>query len=112
MAFYAFEFNIPANTLETNPVVLQKQVISGTLNHMKVIIPNGHQGLARLRVESREAPILPTQGSDPPWVRGDGSTIEMEPKLKLPGPEWIIRFIGWNSDTVNDHNFIIYMDLT
>lgn len=110
MAFYAFEFTIPANTPELTPIELEKQLISGKLNRLRVIIPNGHQGLARLRIEHREGPLLPTLGSDPPWVRGDGSTIDMEPKINLPGPEWIVRFIGWNEDTVDEHTFVIYMD--
>lgn len=111
MAFYAFEFEVPANTLESAPLITTKQVMAGTLRRLVVIIPNGHQGLARLRIEDRATAILPTQGSDPPWIRGDGSTIDMQPNLALEGPEWTIRMIGWNEDAAFSHAFIVYMEV-
>lgn len=111
MAFYVFEFNVPAATPQTNPVILEKEVIAPRLKVATVIIPNGHQGLAKLRIESREAPIIPTLGSDPPWIRGDGNMISVSPNYLLPGPAWTLRFVGYNDDATFDHAFIIHIDV-
>jgi len=108
---YNFEFNVPASTLETDPQELIKEVIAGKLTYLRIVIPNGHQGLARLRIETNEAPIVPTIGSDPPWIRGDGDAIELRPNILIPGPPWSVKFLGYNDDSTYDHAFIIYMEV-
>jgi hypothetical protein len=111
MAFYVFEFNVPKATLEASPVRLEREVTARVLKQISIGIPQGHQGLARIRVETREKPIIPTAGSVPMWIRGDGNTISVAPNEALPGPEWRLTFLGWNEDPLYDHAFIISMDV-
>ncbi len=112
MAYMVFEVNVPAATPEATPVVIEKEVIAGFLKRATIIIPNGHQGLARLRMETLDRMIIPSPGSDPAYIRGDGNTLEVETNLKLEGPRWLLRFIGWNADAVFDHAFIVHLHLT
>lgn len=111
-AFYVFEFNVLPGVPEATPTLLEKSVMDGRLDRLDIIIPNGHQGLARLRVETRSRAIVPTPGSDPMWIRGDGNTISVEPDLDLDGPEWVLRFLGWNADVLIDHSFIIHAHIS
>ena len=111
MAFYTYEFEVPANTPENSSVTKTVQALSQKLATLRLIIPNGHQGLARIRIESRGRVIAPSSGSDPPWIRGDGVSVDMTPNLLLEGPPWEITFVGWNADTTFSHAFIVYADL-
>lgn len=111
MGYYVYEFDIPANTPQSAPLIQVLEVSDAILKRIEINIPNGHQGLARLRVEAEDRPIVPTIGSSPMWVRGDGDQLEVLPNLHLPGPPWRIRFIGYNDDTAFDHVFLINMDL-
>lgn len=111
MAYMVFEIDVPANTPQATPLVVEKEVISSYLKHVSIIIPNGSQGLARLRIETQSRYVIPSPGSDPAFVRGDGNTLEVDTNLKLEGPKWLLRFIGWNADTTFDHVFLIHLDL-
>lgn len=111
MAYYVFEFTVPANTPQVSPVTTQLEVTNPILRRLEINIPNGHQGLARLRIETLSMPIVPTPGSSPMWVRGDGDQLEIFPNLNLDGPRWYLKFIGYNDDTTFDHTFLINMDV-
>lgn len=110
MSFYVFEFNVPAATPATAPVELVKEPMGGILKTVTVVIPNGHLGLARLRIETQDKPIMPSIGSDPPWIRGDGNQLTINPNLRMAGPPWYLRFFGYNDDAVNDHAFLIHVE--
>lgn len=105
-----FEFNIPANTLESNPTKLEVDVPMGEVKHIQVVIPMGHQGLARMRMSTKGQRIIPASNSNVDWLRGDSFTLDTNPDMKLPGPPYQITFEGWNQDAVNPHLFLIYME--
>lgn len=111
MSFYVFEVDVQPNTLQTAPLIQKQEVDNPYLIRMEINIPNGHQGLAKLQIASRERILVPTPGSNPMWIRGDGNQIEITPMVKLDGPIYQLYFYAYNDDTVNDHTFIINMDV-
>lgn len=111
MSFYVYEFDIPANTPANAPLVQALEVDNPILRRVEINIPNGHQGLAFLQISSLSRVLIPTPGSSPMFVRGDGDQMEIFPNVDLDGPKWKIVFTGYNLDTVNDHVFLINMDV-
>jgi hypothetical protein len=99
-----FEFLVPANTLEAAPFELKIGLPQNKVASMQIIIPYGHQGLARIRVESQGIEIVPAVGSNTRWLRGDNFTLEVN-NFEVTNQE--IKLVGFNLDTVNDHIFIL-----
>jgi len=106
------EVTIPPKTTEQFPVNIVRSIpVGGICSSVSVRIPDGHRGLARLRINSRGAQLVPSIGSDPRWIRGDNTTLEFRPEKTLEGPEWLLEFIGWSEDQTFPHTFFVNIQM-
>lgn len=108
----SFEFSIPKNTSALTPVkqIFDMGVNASFLKGIRVLIPEGHKGLARLRVSIAGTPILPAQGSGSPWVRGENNEIAVPLALRVFGPPYLLICEGYNEDSFLPHTFVITVE--
>lgn len=103
------EFLIPRNTPITN---LYKQVYDLGINarlikSINLTIPEGHKGLAYMRVSAPGFIIAPSAGSAASFVRGDKQTMTIDVNRKIDGPPYNLICEGYNLDPFLPHTFIL-----
>lgn len=107
-----FEFSIPKATPALTPVKNQYDmgVNAGTIKGVRVVIPEGHKGLARLKVSIAGTPILPAQGSGTQWIRGENSEVYTPLALSVFGPPYLLLCEGYNEDSFLPHTFLVSVE--
>lgn len=107
-----FEFSVPKQTSALTPV---KQIFDMGVNArfvkvIKVLIPEGHKGLARLRVYIPGTPLIPAQGSAVQYIRGENTEINAVVNKEIPGPPYYLYCEGYNEDSFLPHTFVISVE--
>jgi len=110
MPFVAHEFSISKNTLPGAPIskIYDLGINSRMIIDLEVIIPDGHKGLAYLKIETPGRVLLPSAGSSVQWIRGNNASITTGTiNAVLDGPPYQIICTGYNLDVFLDHSFLI-----
>jgi len=103
MPTYCVDLEIPKNTPETNPVEVELTVREGVVTRWLILIPAGHQSLARMRILYGLEPLLPAH--EDVWIRGEDESLNVEDFFDPPEQPYRLRFQGWNEDDTYDHTF-------
>ena len=108
----SFEFSIPRSTPALTPYkqIYDMGVNARFLKGIKILIPEGHKGLARLRVSVAGTPIAPAQGSATQWIRGENSEVVIPLSLPVFGPPYNLFCEGYNEDSFLPHTFVITVE--
>ena len=107
---YFYEVSIPANTAQVLPYTKVLQLTAGTITRVSIIIPAGHQAEAHLKLLHHEFQIYPlSRGED---YHGDDTKIDFQDAFSLDGEPFALKAVGWNTDTVNAHAFLISLEVT
>ncbi|MGD0535561.1 MAG: hypothetical protein ABR999_09030 [Methanoregula sp.] len=106
---FFFDVSIPANTPETAPNVQVLAMTYGEIRHVSIAIPVGHQALAHLQLLYHSFQVYPlSQGQD---YHGDNSQIEFDDQFALDEAPYEINAVGWNTDTVYPHSFLVGIEV-
>lgn len=107
-----FEFLIPKQTSALTPVrqIFDMGVNAGFIKAIKILIPEGHKGLARMKVYIPGTPLIPAQGSGSPYIRGENTEILAVINRPIPGPPYNLYCEGYNEDSTLPHTFIITVE--
>lgn len=108
-----YEFPIPKNTSQDSPHVARYDmgVNAAFIKSMEVYIPEGHKGLAGLKVSTSQRQLLPAIGSNVLYIRGDKQTIQAVINLPVPGVPYYLLCEGFNNDAYLSHSFFINVEV-
>lgn len=108
-----FEFQIPKGTSESAPHVARYDmgVNAAFIKSMEVYIPEGHKGLAGLKVSTAQRQLMPAIGSNVTHIRGDKQTIQAVINLPVPGVPYYLLCEGFNNDSFLPHSFFINVEV-
>jgi len=102
---YNFDFQIPKNTPEADPYTEILKVTKGVVQHVVIIIPNGHVGLAHFQLFYHEAQLYPLNREAS--YSGNNSKIEFDEYQPLLVAPYELKALGWNSSVNFSHSFQI-----
>ncbi len=107
-----FEFTIPKNTPAATPLVkiFDMGVNAGMIRAINVLIPEGHKGLAFLKVYIPGTPLIPAQGSGTPYIRGENTEVKAVVNKMIPGPPYNLYCEGYNLDSSLPHTFLLSLE--
>jgi len=105
MALYTFTFTIPKNTLPPNYYRKTIYIKKGVITKIRIVVPFGHMGKAKMQIWKGEIPILPENPEE--WVYGNNEIIEDEPYWEIEGLKEEFQLVGYNESTSYDHTFIV-----
>ena len=104
---YSTSLTIPANTAENSKAETTLKVSAGTIVKIGILIPPGHAGLAHLQIFDGGHQILPsTEGQN---IKGDDIYLPSKEEYELKPGGTILTLKGWNTDTIFQHEFIVYI---
>jgi len=102
---FFYEVLIPANTPQTAPYNKTLLLSAGVITHIDIAIPAGHAGTAHLQLLYHEFQLYPlSRGED---YRGDDHVFPFDDRFELTAAPFELKAKGWNTDTDNDHRFLI-----
>lgn len=111
--FLSFEFQIPKNTPALTPKIerFDMGVNAAFIKGVEVVIPEGHKGLARMKISTSQQQIIPALGSGTTHIRGDKQTIRTSVNTRVPGVPYYLICEGYNEDLFLAHSFIINIEV-
>jgi len=90
--FFAWDVEIPAGTLETNPVTQTLKLSKGVITGLWIKFPSGCAGLVKVRILRSEFQLVPLSKGE--WVTGDDETIPTETFYDLEQTPAQLKFLG------------------
>jgi hypothetical protein len=102
---FFFEVLIPKNTTQAAPYKVPLPLSAGVITRVEISIPAGHAGTAHLQVLYHEFQLYPLSRGEN--YHGDDSESGFDDLFEMTAAPYELRAIGWNTDTVNDHRFLI-----
>jgi len=105
MGVYEVSLTVPANTPEDAPVEKKLEIEGAILDKIHILIPPGHEALARLAIFYGIDQIFPYETGT--WLRGDDESFPLRLNWPLPEPTTTITLKGWNEHTTYDHTFYL-----
>lgn len=108
-----FEFQIPKNTSPKTPHAARFDmgVNASFIKSIEVYIPEGHKGLAGLKVSTSQRQLIPATGSSMTYIRGDKQTITAAVNTPVPGVPYYLFCDGYNEDLFLPHSFFINVEI-
>lgn len=104
-----FYFTIPAETLPSNPTILEASLISGNVRGLEVLFPLGCVGAVGVRMFINGIQIAPDA---PGWFTGNGNPPKIAYINKnYQGPPWQFRIEGYNSALDFAHTPVISLNM-
>lgn len=101
--FFERHITVPANTLETSPLITEMEMKIGVIHYFEAI-PWGYAiDMLKCRVERGLHSIFPTNGS--PYISFNGIPVAGRVNYKIDGPPTTLRIISWNDSTLYPHSF-------
>jgi len=104
---FTFDVKVPANTPKTSPKKVTLKLKKGVLTKVVVLIPDGHQALAHLRILDGATPVIPW-GEDQ-WIHGNRMLLDWYPNYELAFEPAGLVAVGYNEDDTYPHTFYLYM---
>lgn len=102
---FFYEVLIPKNTTQAAPYNKTLLLSAGVITHIDIAIPAGHAGTAHLQLLYHEFQLYPlSRGED---YRGDDDQFSFDDLLEMTAAPYELKAKGWNTDTVNDHRYLI-----
>lgn len=107
------EFQIPNNTPATSPYIQRFDLgpNAGFIKGIEIYIPEGHKGLARLKVSTPARQLIPAIGSSVTHIRGEKQTIGAVINSPVYGPPYYLTCEGYNEDSFLAHAFILNIEV-
>ncbi len=107
------EFTIPKATPLSSlySQVYDLGINAKTIKKLSVIIPQGHKGLAYLKVRTPGFVIAPALGSSTEFIRGENDKFSFDVNREIFGPPYQIICEGYNLDNFLPHSFIINVEV-
>jgi hypothetical protein len=108
-----FEFQIPKQTSIKTPHVARYDmgVNASFIKSMEVYIPEGHKGLAGIKISTSQRQLMPAIGSNVLYIRGDKQNIPAIINLPVPGVPYYLLCEGYNEDSFLPHSFFINVEV-
>lgn len=109
----SYEFQIPKNTSPLTPMLTRYDmgVNAGFIKTINITIPEGHKGLAGLKVYTSVRQLIPAFGSNVQFVRGNNQEIPVVVNQPVPGVPYYLFCEGYNEDSFLPHSFFINVEL-
>jgi hypothetical protein len=106
---YFFDVSVPKSTTQASPYEEILMLSCGEIRRVEIAVPAGHKGKAHLQLLYHEFQLYPlSRGED---YHGDGSTVIFADQFALDSAPYELKARGWNTDTANDHSFLIGVDV-
>ncbi len=107
------EFKIPKATPLTSlySQVFDLGINASLIKRVSITIPQGHKGLAYLRVRTPGFVLAPALGSSAEFIRGENETISFDINRKVFGPPYQVICEGYNLDNFLPHSFVIKIEV-
>jgi hypothetical protein len=107
------EFEIPKNTTSINPKVqvFDLGVNARVIKSIEVLIPDGHKGLAYLRVYMPGRVLIPEEGSSVKYIHGNDKETTTTVNKRIEGPPYKITCEGYNLDARYNHSFTLNIEV-
>lgn len=105
------QFEIPANTPKETPLLqaFDLGINSKFIKNIVLKIPEGHKGLAFIKVWSGGVQMIPQVGSNIEYVFGDKQDLHFFVNKNIDGVPYKIYCQGYNLDVFLPHSF--YLDI-
>lgn len=106
---FFYDVTISKSTTAANPHEEMLLLSYGEIRRVEITIPSGHKGKAHLQLLDHEFQIYPlSRGED---YHGDGCQVIFGDQYLLEGGQYSLKARGWNTDTANDHSFLVGIDV-
>ena len=105
MPTYVLDLEVPKSKPEDDPKELELEIREGVITRWFILIPAGHQTLARMRVLYGLEPLLPAH--EDAWIKGECEVLDLNDWWDPPEEPYKLRFQGWNEDDTNPHTFYV-----
>lgn len=106
---FFYQVTVPASTLQSNPYTIILGLSRGRIKHVDVFIPAGHAGTAHLQLLYHEVQIYPLNRGGS--YLGDNIPVSFSDDFALDSSPYEFKAIGWNTDTVNSHAFLVGIEV-
>lgn len=105
----SFQFEIPKQTSAKTPKIerFDMGVNAAFIKSIEITIPEGHKGLAGLKVSTSNRQLIPAINSNVGYIRGDKQIITAEINTPVPGVPYYLFCEGYNEDSFLAHSFFI-----
>jgi hypothetical protein len=107
--FYSYAVTINANTAAASPKIQDLKLVAGVVVNVGIQFPAGCKGLAHCSLWHEGRQWLPTNPDE--YFTADGNTIPIQERYNIPAGLNIVRFIGYNTDTLYSHTITIYINI-
>lgn len=94
--FYEYELEIPQQTLESDPEMLEIILPKGVIKRVNICFPDGCFGLAKVKIIHNEFKIFPSNPKA--WFAWNNYCIEFDEDYELKESFNLLRLYGYNDD--------------
>lgn len=101
---FFYEFTVPKSTTEEDPAELMMVLSYGIITKVQIIIPQGHAGLAHLKLLYHETQLYPLNRDGN--YHSDNAKIDFDEYQPLLVAPYELKAKGWNEDTRYPHSFL------
>ena len=103
--YYQATVAIPANTLESDPLIVTLVLTRGVISTIRVGFPPGCAGLAHIVLREKGWQVVPwTLGESLHW---DGYVFEFSPRYLLTAEPFDLTIYAWNDDDSYSHTVFV-----
>jgi hypothetical protein len=103
--YYFFSLPVPANTLQSAPVVLRLPLDQGTVSFVEIHFPIGCAGLVSAILAYNSIQIVPWNGNSA--LFGDDRVFKLDINLPVKEPPFEFVIKGWSLDDTYPHTVTI-----
>ena len=102
---YFFDVSIPHSRTEAAPYTEILKLTRAVITRLQIVIPSGAIGLSHLVLKYHEFQLYPLSRGEN--YHGDDLDIAFDEFMPLVVAPYELKAVGWNTDTANDHSFLI-----
>lgn len=103
--FYDFAITVPANTLESAPVVQSLKLTAGVIQKVSILFPPGPHGMVKLRLRENGHQFLPTNPDG--YFASDDEVLEIDEFYELTTEPYSLKAVGYSDGTTYNHTISV-----
>ena len=105
MPIYCEKLEIPKDTPENNPVLLNVQIKQKLITKMEVSFPDGCNFMVKAKIQYGIKQFWP-EGKET-WLIGNGETISWEERYEMPAIDEVLTVFGASPGTDYNHTIVL-----
>lgn len=102
---YNFSFTVPANTLESAPVITELKLAAGILHRLEVEFRYGPNFMVYVKIVRGGFQLFPINRDSS--LRGDGTVIGTDEYEEMTDDDNVLKVVAYSPGTTYDHLIIV-----